>query len=178
MTRWKESIILVILIAGILYFAASPYFHGKVSNSTLAKGTSSFQLTTEGFQNLSISAITPKATNASAWWPVVTNGQLIKYARIASGHATPFVFNLTNTGDSVLHITGYSTQFTLPDGSTEGPIIGVITVDLYPKHSALIYVTYGTNLPTFSSGYGKLVFVVYGENNAWSKSITIPLAFG
>lgn len=132
---------------------------------------------TGNFQNLSISIVKPDPNNLSAWTGFVVSGSFERYAIIEKGEQTWFEFKLTNTGNSFLHLWGTSHQFTYPNGNMSGPYLGGVTYDLYPNQSTDVSFTYGTNLPTFSGGFGKLVFVVYGENNEWTKSITVLLAY-
>lgn len=182
--RWKEplailSIVLIILTVGILYFAALPYL-SKASTELTRKTTSTgstMELTTTDFQNLSITLVTPDLNNASAWIPLVVGGQFTRYAKLARGQPTLFVFNITNVGESELHLWGVSYQFSYPNGQNSGQFSGSVPYRLLPGQTTKFYVAYGTNLPSFSGGFGKLVLVVYGADNAWTKSFTVPLAY-
>ena len=107
----------------------------------------------------------------------MNNGELTPYAKLEKGKTTFFLLNITNTGSSDLHLLATGLQFTYPNGTTSGTFTGTITHTLTHGQFTLVPFTYGTNLPTFSGGYGQAIFVVYGENNEWAKSITIPLAY-
>ena len=182
--RWKEplailGIISIILTVGLLYFAALPYVSKPSTEAITATSStgSTVELSTANFQNLSISLVTPDPNNASAWIPLVVGGQFTRYAKLARGQPTLFVFNITNVGASELHLSGVSYQFTYPNGENSGQFSGTLPYQLLPGQTTKFWLTYGTNLPSFSGGFGKLVVVVYGAQNAWTKSLTIPLAY-